>query len=145
MNDDEDTAASTTTMTDTERPIPVIEEKLEVSKKETIQEAKVIKKPKIEFKKVEVEVTHEELIFDMRPVDKTSSSPSLTSEEMVQSKTEITIIPLKKEDITVEKKPYVKEEIVIKKKSVSEIKTISEEVISEKVSVRDAAGKEVTE
>ena len=145
MNDDEDTAASTTTMTDTERPIPVIEEKLEVSKKETIQEAKVIKKPKIEFKKVEVEVTHEELIFEMRPVDKTSSSPSLTSEEMVQSKTEITIIPLKKEDITVEKKPYVKEEIVIKKKSVSEIKTISEEVISEKVSVRDAAGKEVTE
>ena len=144
-DDDEDTAASTTTMTDTERPIPVIEEKLEVSKKETIQEAKVIKKPKIEFKKVEVEVTHEELIFEMRPVDKTSSSPSLTSEEMVQSKTEITIIPLKKEDIVVEKKPYVKEEIVIKKKSVSETKTISEELISEKVSVRDAAGKEVTE
>jgi uncharacterized protein (TIGR02271 family) len=81
----------------------------------------------------------------MRPVDKTSSSPSLTSEEMVQSKTEITIIPLKKEDIVVEKKPYVKEEIVIKKKSVSETKTISEELISEKVSVRDAAGKEVTE
>ena len=143
MND-EDKAASTTTKADTERPMPVIEEKLEVSKKETIQEAKVIKRPKIEFKKVEVEVTHEELIIEKRPVDKTSSSPSLTFEEIVQSKTEITI-PLKKEDIIVEKKPYVKEEIVIKKKSVSETKTISEELISEKVSVRNAAGKEVTE
>ena len=143
MND-EDKAASTTTKADTERPMPVIEEKLEVSKKETIQEAKVIKRPKIEFKKVEVEVTHEELIIEKRPVDKTSSSPSLTFEEIVQSKTEITI-PLKKEDIIVEKKLYVKEEIVIKKKSVSETKTISEEMISEKVSVRNAAGKEVTE
>jgi uncharacterized protein (TIGR02271 family) len=144
MND-EDTVASTNTMSDTKDLYQVIEEKLEISKKETVQEAKVIKKPKIEFKKVEVEVTHEELIIENRPVEKTSSSPSLTSEEIVQSKTEITIIPLKKEDIIVEKKPYVKEEIIIKKKSVSETKTISEELISEKVSVRDAAGKEVTE
>jgi hypothetical protein len=50
MND-EDTAASTTTMADTERPIPAIEEKLEISKKETVQEAKVIKKPKNRIQK----------------------------------------------------------------------------------------------
>ena len=47
-----------------------------------------------------------------RPVDKTSPSSS-TSEEAVRSRTGITI-PLKKEDI-VEKKAYVKEEIIIKK------------------------------
>ena len=45
---------STTTTTaaqdkNLEKPIPIIEEKLEVSKKETIQEAKIIKKPKIEI------------------------------------------------------------------------------------------------
>jgi uncharacterized protein (TIGR02271 family) len=114
-----------------------------VSKKETIQEAKLIKEPLRETKTVEIELKHEELIIEKRPVDKTSPS-SLTSEEVVRSKTEITI-PLKKEDIVVEKKPYVKEEIVIKKKPVSESKTISEQLITEKVSVKNAAGEEVTE
>jgi uncharacterized protein (TIGR02271 family) len=142
-NEIQSIATSTTAAADIERPIPVIEEKLEVSKKETIQEAKIIKEPKIEFKTVEVELTYEELSIEKRPVDKTSSSPS-TSEEIVQSKTEI-IIPLKKEDLVVEKKPYVKEEIVLKKKQVSETKTISEQLISEKVSVRNHEGEEVRE
>jgi uncharacterized protein (TIGR02271 family) len=134
---------STSTTADTERPIPVIEEKLEVSKKETIQEAKVIKEPKIEFKTVEVELTHEELIIEKRPIEDDTSSSSSTL-EIAQSKTEISI-PLKKEDVIVSKKPRVKEEIVIKKKPVSETKTISEQLISEKVSVRNAAGEEVRE
>jgi uncharacterized protein (TIGR02271 family) len=134
---------STSTTADTERPIPVIEEKLEVSKKETIQEAKVTKEPKIEFKTVEVELTHEELIIEKRPVEDDTSSSSSTL-EIAQSKTEISI-PLKKEDVIVSKKPRVKEEIVIKKKPVSETKTISEQLISEKVSVRNAAGEEVRE
>jgi uncharacterized protein (TIGR02271 family) len=86
---------------------------------------------------------HEELIIEKRPVDKTSSSSS-TSEQIVESKTEISI-PLKKEDIVVEKGPYVKEEIVIKRKPVSETKTISEQLITEKVSVRNSAGEEARE
>src|ERR671933_434969 len=135
--------STSTTASDIERPIPAIEEKLEVSKKETIQEAKMIKEPVRKTETVEVELKHEELIIEKRPVDKTSSSSS-TSEQVVESKTEISI-PLKKEDIVVEKKPYVKEEIVIKKKPVTETKTISEKLISEKVSVRNAAGEEVTE
>jgi uncharacterized protein (TIGR02271 family) len=136
------TSTSSTTA-DIERPIPVIEEKLEVSKKETMQEAKIIKEPTKEMETVEIEVMHEELIIEKRPVDKTSPSSS-TSEEVVRSKTEITI-PLKREDIVVEKKPHVKEEIVIKKKTVSETKTISKELISEKVSVRNPEGEEVVE
>jgi uncharacterized protein (TIGR02271 family) len=135
--------STSTTASYIERPIPVIEEKLEVSKNETMQEAKIIKEPTKETQTVEVELMHEELIIEKRSVDKTSPSSS-TSEEVVRSKTEITI-PLKKEDIIVEKKPYVKEEIIIKKKPVSETKTISEQLISEKVSVRNAAGEEVTE
>jgi uncharacterized protein (TIGR02271 family) len=134
---------SASATSDIERPIPVIEEKLEVSKKETMQEAKIIKTPTKETETVEIEVMHEELIIEKRPVDKTSSSSS-TSEEVVRSKTEISI-PLKKEDIIVEKKPYVKEEIVIKKKPVSETKTISEQLISEKVTVRNPEGEEVVE
>jgi len=127
---------------ETDRPIPVMEEKLELSKKETIQEASLIKEPTRETKTVEVELKHEELIIEKRVVEKGSSSSN--SEDVVRYKTEITI-PLKKEDIIVEKKPYVKEEIVINKKQVCETKTISEQLISEKVSVRNHEGEEAVE
>jgi uncharacterized protein (TIGR02271 family) len=120
----------------------VMEEKLELLKKETIQEASLIKEPIRETKTVDVELKHEELIIEKRVVEKGSSSSN--SEDVVRSKTEITI-PLKKEDIIVEKKPYVKEEIVINKKQVCETKTISEELISEKVSVRNHEGEEAVE
>jgi uncharacterized protein (TIGR02271 family) len=136
--------STSTDISDNETPIAVIEEKLEVSRKETIQEAKVIKEPVRKTETVEVELKHEELIIEKRPVDKTSSSSTATSEEIVQAKKEISI-PLKKEDVIVEKKPYVKEEIIVKKKPLTETKTISEQLISEKVSVRNAAGKEVVE
>jgi len=140
---------------DPESPIPVIEERLEISKKETMVEAKVIKKPVKETKSVEVELTHEELIIEKRQVDDntssimvasqlaTQSSPS-SSEEITQSKIEISI-PLKKEDVVVSKKSFVKEEIIIKKKPVTETKTITEQIISEKVSVINADGEEVIE
>jgi stress response protein YsnF len=143
---------------DPESPIPVIEERLEVSKKESVVEAKVIKKPVKETKTVEVELTHEELIIEKRSVaeaDKMTITPtpspttttpaaSSSSQEITQSKTEINI-PLKREDVVVSKKPYVKEEIVIRKKPVTETKTITEQVTSEEVSVRNANGEEVIE
>ena len=128
---------------DNKRLISVIEEKLELTKKETVEEAKVIKKPKIEFKTVQVELTHEELVIEKRPIEDNTSSSS-PNPEIVQSKTEISI-PLKREDIIVSKKPHVKEEIVIKKVPVSETKKISEQLISEKFSTRNAAGEEVKE
>jgi uncharacterized protein (TIGR02271 family) len=131
------------TAADIDSPIPVIEERLEVSKKETVEEATVIKEPLKETKTVEVELTHEELIIEKRSVDKTSTSTS-SSEDIMQSKTEINI-PLKREEVVVSKKPYVNEEIVIKKKPVTETKTITEQVTSEKVSVRDPDGNLVVE
>jgi stress response protein YsnF len=154
-------STSTTATADVEKPIPVIEEKLELSKKETIQEAKVIKKPRIDFKTVEVELTHEELIIEKRQPAQSNTSSSSTSStittsssttttttsttpDIAQTKTEISI-PLKREDVIVSKKPHVKEEIVIKKKPVTETKTISEQLITEKVSIRNPAGEEVTE
>ena len=125
-----------------ESHIPVIEEKLEASKKETVEEAKVIKEPIKETKTVEVQLTHEELIIKKRPVD--SKTSSLSYEEIVQSKTEISI-PLKREDVIVSKKPYVKEEVSVKKKPVTETKIVTEEITSERVSVRNSAGEIVKE
>jgi uncharacterized protein (TIGR02271 family) len=128
--------------------IPLTEERLEVSKKETMEEATLIKESVKETKTVEVQLTHEDLIIEKRKPSRSSddtttttiASSSHTSQEVeqkqIQSKTEI-IIPLKKEEVVVTKKPYVKEEIVIKKKQVTETKKVSEDVISEKVSDSD--------
>jgi uncharacterized protein (TIGR02271 family) len=127
--------------------IPLTEERLEVSKKETMQEATLIKESVKETKTVEVQLTHEELIIEKRkPSSSRSSGDTTTKEEQkqIQSKTEITI-PLKKEEVVVTKKPYVKEEIVIKKKQVTETKTVSEDLISEKVSDRGISREEIKE
>ena len=110
--------------------VPLIEENLNISKREvTYKEATLIKEPVTEMKTVEVPVTHEELIVERRPpTEATTSQDELKSP--VTTKEEIKI-PLKKEEIEVKKEPYVKEEIVIKKRRVAETKTITEEVKSE--------------
>ena len=125
--------------------IPLTEERLEVSKKETMEEATLTKESVKETKTVEVQLTHEELIIEKRKPS--SSRGNTTTEEeqkQIQSKTEITI-PLKKEEVVITKKPYVKEEIVIKKKQVTETKTVSEDLISEKVSDRGISREEIKE
>ena len=126
--------------------IPLTEERLEVSKKETMEEATLIKESVKETKTVEVQLTHEELIIEKRKPSSSSSGDTTTEGEQkqIQSKTEITI-PLKKEEVVVTKKPYVKEEIVIKKKQVTETKTVSEDLISEKVSDRGISREEIKE
>jgi uncharacterized protein (TIGR02271 family) len=75
-----------------------------------------------------------------------SATQSLSSHNkgVTQSKIEISI-PLRKEDVVVSKKSFVKEEIIIKKKPVTETKTITEQIITEKVSVINANGEGVIE
>ena len=127
--------------------IPLTEERLEVSKKETMEEATLTKESVKETKTIEVQLTHEELIIEKRKPSSSRTGGDTTTEgeqKQIQSKTEITI-PLKKEEVVVTKKPYVKEEIVIKKKQVTETKTVSEDLISEKVSDRGISREEIKE
>ncbi|HKI09351.1 MAG TPA: YsnF/AvaK domain-containing protein, partial [Nitrososphaeraceae archaeon] len=118
--------------------VPLVEEKLNVSKREvTYKEATLIKEPVTETKTVEVPVTYEELIVERRPPTEATTSqdelkPPVTTREEIK-------IPLKKEEFEVKKEPYVKEEAVIKKKRVEESKTITEDVKSEKL-VDDSTG-----
>ena len=74
---------------------PLIEEKLNISKREvTYKEATLIKEPVTEIKTVEVPVTHEEFIVERRPpTEATTSQDELKSP--VTTKEEIKI-PLKK-------------------------------------------------
>jgi uncharacterized protein (TIGR02271 family) len=118
--------------TDTESRIPLIEERLNVDKRASTEEATITKEPITETKTVEVPVTHEEITIEKRP-PKDRKYTSISSENPVESKTEIKV-PLKKEDVEVTKQPYVKEEVVVKKKPVTETRQVNEQVRSEKIS-----------
>ncbi len=113
---------------DIETRIPVIEERLQVSKRVSTDEARITKKPVTETKTVEVPVTHEEITVERRPAGGTST------ERPVSSGTEVNV-PLSKEEVEVTKEPYVKEEVVVKKEPVTETRTVSDTVTSERVDV----------
>jgi uncharacterized protein (TIGR02271 family) len=125
--------------TEQETTVPLTEEKLNVSKRTSEQQATIKKEPVTETKTVEVPVTHEELTVERRPASSTTTPSDIGP---VESETETTI-PLRQEEVQVTKQPYVKEEVTIKKKPVTETRTVSDEVRSEKVKVGDTD--EVTE
>ena len=116
--------------------IPLMSEELVVTKTEVTDEVIITKKPVTETKTEQVQLMHEEIRIERRPVSnsKDSSDTSTTKEDIppIESKTEIKI-PLKREEVKVTKKPYVKEEIIVKRQPVSEIRKISEEIITEQI------------
>jgi uncharacterized protein (TIGR02271 family) len=107
--------------------VPLTEERLNVSKRTSTTQFTITKEPVTEKKTIEVPVTHEELVVEKRP-PKDSSSP----EGPVKSKTEIKVL-LNREEVEVTKKPFVKEEVVVKKKPVTETRTVSDTVTSERI------------
>jgi uncharacterized protein (TIGR02271 family) len=118
---------------DVETRIPLIEERLNVSKRTSTSEATITKKPVTETKTIEVPVTHEELKVERRPAtSESSSTTTTTTERPVQSETEIKV-PINKEEVQVTKEPHVKEEVVVKKEPVTETRTISDTVTREEI------------
>ena len=113
---------------ESESTVPLVEERLEPQKKEVIEEATIVKEPVRETKQMDVSLTHEELALERKPV--TVSTP--TDEKPVETRTEIKI-PLKREEIESTKQSYVKEEVIAKKKPVTETQSVTEEVTSEKI------------
>jgi uncharacterized protein (TIGR02271 family) len=127
---DSDSPQETTTYerdTTEEERIPLSEERLDVSKKSQENQARVTKKPVTESKTVEVPLTREEVSIERRP-----ASDQTEAQSPIQSEEEITI-PIKREEAQVSKKPYVKEEAVIKKKAYTDTKEITEDVTSEEL------------
>jgi uncharacterized protein (TIGR02271 family) len=114
-----------------ELTVPVIEEKLNILKKIITEETTIIKEPVSEATTVQVSVMHEEVIVEKRPVADANASASENAPS-INTRTEIRV-PLLHEVVKVKKEPYVKEEIVIRKKPRTETKTVSEFVTKEKV------------
>src|SRR5690242_5724239 len=116
-----------------ETTVPVTEERLGVSKSQSTKEATITKTPVTETKTVEVPVTHEEISEERRPVSGTTTTSA--ADRPVDSEQEIRV-PLKQEQVQVTKQPYVKEEVAVKKKPVTETKTVTDQVTSEEVRVK---------
>jgi uncharacterized protein (TIGR02271 family) len=113
--------------------VPVIEEKLSVSKNIITDEATIIKEPVTETKTIEVSVMREQIVLEKRPVAAEEENTNPFEEPPPRNtRTEIRV-PLIHEEVKIKKEPYVKEEIVIRKKPRTETKTITESVISEKI------------
>jgi len=146
------------TITDDLVIIPVMAERLDVSKKAYSQEAKIIKESITDTKTTEVQLVHEELYIETRPISQEEEevstakgyqtntlSSSLVSSSSVQSdipteeeEEEVATLFLRVEVPEVSKHPYLKEEIIVKKESITETKKISEQIRSEKVSIEGA-------
>ena len=71
-----------------ETKIPVMGENLEVSKRLTENKVRIVKEPIKEIKKVDIELTHEEITIERIPSMNESSASSSTVENPIQSKTE---------------------------------------------------------
>jgi uncharacterized protein (TIGR02271 family) len=84
---------------DIETRIPVMGERLDVSKRESTREATITKEPLTETKSVDVPVTHEEMTVERRPSGETVSTSGQNS---VESRTEVKV-PLKSEEVQVTK------------------------------------------
>ncbi|HKR73550.1 MAG TPA: YsnF/AvaK domain-containing protein [Candidatus Nitrosocosmicus sp.] len=126
-NQDRDNEELTTT-------VPLMEERIDVSKQTEEDTASTIKKPITETKTIEVPVTHEEISIERR---KPTGEQIYTEQKPITSTEEIEI-PVKREEIEVNKRPYIREEVVVKKKPITETKEITEEVMTEKVDVSDS-------
>jgi uncharacterized protein (TIGR02271 family) len=117
--------------------VPIVEEKLHVSKKVITDEVTIIKEPVTETKIIGVSVMHEELVLEKRPPTSAAeedNNNTTVSEKPPPKNTRTQIrVPLIHEEIRIKKEPYVKEEVVISKKPRTETKTVTDLVINEKV------------
>src|SRR6187402_2899825 len=117
--DSDNTQETTTQERETnEESIPLTEERLDVSKKSQENQATITKKPVTKTKTVEVPLTREEVSIKRRP-----PSGQTQAQSPIQSTKEIKI-PLKREEAEIIKKPYVKEEVAVKKKKVIDKKKV---------------------
>ncbi|CAN5822448.1 hypothetical protein BH23THE1_BH23THE1_00220 [soil metagenome] len=130
-----------------ETRIPVIGENLQVSKKVVEDKVDIIKEPVKETKTVEIDLTYEKVTIERIPFNneekgiKTSPDQSKglegsDIEKPVSSQTQISI-PLKREVPVIIKNPYIREEVVIRKKPVKETKMITSDVTNEEVTFED--------
>jgi uncharacterized protein (TIGR02271 family) len=109
------------TPSDIETRIPLIEDPLNVTKRESTSDA-TTRESAVNTMTINTPVTQEELIVERRQASKSSS---MTPERPVDSKTDMKV-HLSNEEIEVTKEPYVKEEVMMKKKLDTEARAVED-------------------
>jgi uncharacterized protein (TIGR02271 family) len=120
--------------------VPVMAERLEVTKKESSQEARIIKEAITEVKTVEVPLAHDELYIEARPVgDKNEQQATgISVQSDIPTQEEVGTLFIRAEVPEVLRRYHMKEEIVVKKKISTETKKITEQLRGERVSIEGA-------
>jgi uncharacterized protein (TIGR02271 family) len=121
--------------------IPVLGEKLEVTKETHSEEAKVIKESITEVKTNQLPLIHDELNIETRPLTDTrerintqkDQAEEPLNDSSIPANEEVITLFLKNEVPEVSKYHYLKEEIIAKTKSVTKTQKFSEELRSERV------------
>ena len=111
---------------DIEKRIPLIEEPLNMSKRESTLDA-MTKESTIKTKTINTPLIQEELIVERRPASESSTTP----ETSFESKTDMKV-QSSNEEIEVIKEPYVKEDVVVKKKLNTKTRNVKDSATSEK-------------
>jgi stress response protein YsnF len=132
-----------------ETTIPLLSEDLQVTKKNIEDNIKIIKEPMKETKTAKIELMYEKITIEKKPINneynnlenfniknqKSSSNESESPTELESqndSKFKI-IIPIKREEPVITKRSFVTEELIVRKQSVTETKTITEEITNEEI------------
>lgn len=115
--------------TDGQRTLTRAEEELTIDKREVSGgEARISKHVETEHVSTPVTRRHEELVVERRPVhDEVRADATLADDEVR--------IPLMEEEVVVEKRPVVKEELVVGKRIVEERDTVETEVRREEFDI----------
>lgn len=125
------------TITDDLTIVPVMAERLDVNKKESSQEAKIIKESISEIKIVEVPLAHDELYIETRPIGSKNEQQAedLPIQSDIPTQEEVATFFIRAEVPEVLRHYHLKEELVVKKNTLTNTESISEQLRSEKVSV----------
>jgi stress response protein YsnF len=138
--------------------IPLIDEKLDLSKKTVEEHVKITKEPTKKTISEQINLSYDMVTLIKSPVvvdsngianisnnnsaaqtAKTVSNKTITEKEDLSKadNTEI-IVALEREEPVITKRSYMREEIIVKKESVIETKTITEQVIHEQIKTDDS-------
>jgi uncharacterized protein (TIGR02271 family) len=122
-----------------EQRIQLLGEELDV-RKERVQkgEVRVRKEAVTETQHLEVPVTREELIIDRYPAGQSDTTGTVENESEMR-------IPLSEEQVRVEKRPVVRDEVVVGKRNVDDIQKVSEDVRREELRIDEQATDQTSE
>jgi uncharacterized protein (TIGR02271 family) len=134
------TSADTAASTQAPRRVFLREEEL-VPRRRTVQtgEVDVHKEVVSEQRTLEVPVAHDEIVVERRSADRRPA------DQPVRETGEVIKIPVREEEVTLEKQPVVYEEVDIAKRPVQETQRVSETVRREELRVEDKGDVEVKE